>query len=380
MLRSCYAKAIAVMLCESAFLFVIFWSNHKATDRAVHITWVSPLPDVSLEGERLEMKEYEYHTIQATTGKSSPSTTSVSDLTTGFVPGIPSESLPSLDLYVNRHREDYFIRNNVLLHIHFNSVHYERVPYLELMYSSVFPKIVYTVPVLNATFHSNNPTGSPVIECPWGYNGIEAYYCAHLVISAFPDYSGYLHVHFDVLVNYWNLKKRDLTRFWHPPVSEYNELSYSRPRCRIGWDNVTVCEPANWNHWFEVRDSLERAWYKLPRRYRKKYAQNTRQELGDNIRMYIVFSDIIYVPERYKNQFSEVASVMHEEGVHLEVGWILLINCIETEPSDLLKSVILWGGDRWNWKRSYDGGSDFLHPFPWHEGDATSFLVNRWHP
>lgn len=95
--------------------------------------------------------------------------------------------------------------SDVLLVIHYNHPFYSSIPFLKNLYGSAFPNIVFYGEQID-----------PEVTA------IETYYGHHFqrvvqhVLTHYPEYTGYLFVQDDVLMNVWNFTRFDKNKVWFP--------------------------------------------------------------------------------------------------------------------------------------------------------------------
>ncbi len=99
----------------------------------------------------------------------------------------------------------YWERNNIALVVHFNKNLYQRIDFLTI-YRDLFPTVVFTGP----------ENYSQILHCREGHLGYYSYECVSRVIIQYPNYTGYLLTHFDLLPIFHNLEKRNLSNIWLP--------------------------------------------------------------------------------------------------------------------------------------------------------------------
>jgi hypothetical protein len=104
-----------------------------------------------------------------------------------------------------------------------------------------------------------------------------------MVFLHLPDYRGYLLIHFDVLLNFWNLYELNLDRFWH---------IYPNDIIPLNQDEYNA-----WGHWMMEPHGakvVREMWNELDEKHKKYYAKSTVQTypLKEDVSFYIVFADI----------------------------------------------------------------------------------------
>ncbi|KJE95704.1 hypothetical protein CAOG_06129 [Capsaspora owczarzaki ATCC 30864] len=114
--------------------------------------------------------------------------------------------------------DDYFARNNVLLVLHFNQAlpqHYDHDKY----FRGAFRDVVLSIPEASSDPQSNQ------FVCPDGYAGRYTYYCLSSIMLRHPGYRGYLFVHFDVFLKFWQLRDMPLDTIWTSQLYQHHNNS-----------------------------------------------------------------------------------------------------------------------------------------------------------
>lgn len=268
--------------------------------------------------------------------------------------------------------------SDVLLLVIFNNAHYEVIPYLEVMYRTFFPYMLYCGPGLpnatqweamkrfKVTFISYSYT--PVGHFPGSFN----YECVAMAMSMSYSVAGYAVMADDVLLSIANLYERKRHLVWYMAPSEVNTGDIRKLReCRLG-----MCDYHPRTRWWEdykhqtfnALSLLKKGQY-YNRLHHRCYNQLIALT-GAEFRMFSGNADFYYVPQRLAKEFSELAILFRKEKLFLELAVPTILRCLEN-PEDMEKLVplLLWMNSRntpWLHFTSKDFKlKSFMHPTKW---------------
>ena len=228
----------------------------------------------------------------------------------------------------------------VLLVITFNLPHYEVIPFIELLYRSIFPHILYCGPdPLDAASISAlrgyrisfiTYTQWPVHRIPGSVN----YQCAIQAVRMNFAVDGFLFVSDDLLVLPVPLSRLNADRVWFVPANEVRigDLDTLR-ECRLG-----MCDfHPHWNWWADYKTATIEALDRMaqlarfsPLVYNCMSALRQRNGVGQSqIRVNGAYSDIFHIPSRIAHDFVDVVEIFAAYGVFLEIAVPTVLRCIE---------------------------------------------------
>ncbi|CAF4216443.1 unnamed protein product, partial [Adineta steineri] len=176
---------------------------------------------------------------------------------------------------------------------------------------------------------------SKVLHCPDGGKGSYAYICLTRVIALYPNYTGYLMAHFDVLPIFYNLEKKDLSRIWIPPI--------------------TLTDPSKANDWqwpaSHGKQAFDGFFSTLRNSGRNnslysKYLDNYMRNAGKNLTS--SFSDIFYLPKRFVSDWFILTDLMLQNHLFLEIGFAA--TSLLMTSTTISKEIIQLNGERWSEK------------------------------
>jgi len=228
----------------------------------------------------------------------------------------------------------------LLLVVTFNMPHYEVIPYLELLYRSLFPHILYCGP------KSLDATSIPVLD---GYKisfityeewpvhrapGSVNYQCAIQAIRLNFAVDGFLFASDDLLLLPVPLTRLSGDRVWFVPANEIRigDLETLR-ECHLG-----MCDfYPHWDWWADYKTATIEAldWMtQLSRSSLLLYncLSTLRQRNGvghSQIHVNGAYSDIFYIPSRIAHDFADVSEIFANFGVFLEIAVPTVLQCIE---------------------------------------------------
>ena len=229
---------------------------------------------------------------------------------------------------------------HLLFVITFNTAHYEVIPYLELLYRSIFPHILYCgpTPLDTASFPTLNRyqisfityTEWPVHRTP----GSVSYQCAIQALRMNFPVDGYLFASDDLLLLPVPLSRLGADRVWFVPANEIRigDLDTLR-ECHLG-----MCDfHPHWDWWATYKSATIEALGRMSELARFspllfRCLAKLRQHNGvglSQIRVNGAYSDIFYIPSRIADEFADVAEVFAESGVFLEIAVPTVLQCIE---------------------------------------------------
>jgi len=229
---------------------------------------------------------------------------------------------------------------HLLLVITFNKAHYEVIPYLELLYRSIFPHILYCTPTVleTATIPAlNRYRISHITYTEWPVHwtpGSVSYQCAIQAIRMNFAVDGFLFVSDDLLPLPVPLSRLSRDQVWFVPANEIRigDLDTLR-ECRLG-----MCDfHPHWDWWadykmatIEALDRMAQLERSSPLFYRCLHKLRQQNGVGRmQIRVNGAYSDIFHIPVRIAHDFADVIEVFADFGVFLEIAVPTVLQCIE---------------------------------------------------
>jgi hypothetical protein len=246
-------------------------------------------------------------------------------------------SLRAIDNYIADHNF-----NDVLLVINFNHPHYNNIPFLDKIYSPVFPNIVYY----------GEKKDSRVIQLPHHYG-----YWGHNVIldamKRFPGYRGYLCVQDDCFMNFWNYSRFDKDKVW---AYKFSTLLMSNKKAN----------PWSWWNFDCGRIATKVAYKKMS----KKHRQILQKNLGRNHVAY-GYADFVYIPGRLTKEYIKVCRCFNDPQVFVEIAVPTILSSIEDinnweiyKPCWGIKSI-----------SDYSSEVDWVHPIKFSDQKNKKFIL-----
>jgi hypothetical protein len=228
----------------------------------------------------------------------------------------------TMSVNLTRKFVSYWERNNIALVIHFNRNLYHRINFLKI-YRDLFPTVIFTGPEQH----------SEVLHCPEGLNGFYAYSCLSRVIAQYPNHTGYLMSHFDVLPVFHKLERRDITCIWLPHIgltdpSKTNTWHWPAPSGKRAFDLL-----------FSDLNTLSRN-NSLYSQYLANYIRNAGKNLTSS------FSDIFYLPMRLVTDWLILTNLMLKHKLFLEIGFSAAMFLLTSTNTS--KEVVLLNGENWS--------------------------------
>lgn len=239
---------------------------------------------------------------------------------------------------------------NILLIVNYNFAHYESIPLIKKIYQPYINTIVFY-----------GPEEHPDVHLIRHINGYLSYLCIADAMERYPDFDGYLFLMDDCILNAWNLKNPDLSKIWYPEIM-HNPRGHPI--------NVTKGKDATEWAWWHTQwgsEAIISAFNEIPENYKKVLAKNWG---ASNV--VAAYSDLVYIPRSYKNQFIELATIFGRNGAFLESALPTIISCL----SDKKNWVWLhgWGTDRRKEREDFREEVYFNHPVKLSDKKNCSFI------
>ena len=274
--------------------------------------------------------------------------------------------------------------NDTLLVITFNFPLYESLPVLFSMYSKAFPNIYICGPS-DAVNSTKDTAGYPVNRFPI-HKGYFAYECVSEAAARYKNYSGYLVLMDDVLLNWWTLGDLDFTRLWEGPKEPIQIGRFSPPSTWYWWRS-------RWG-----KKNCQRAFNEISQFYKDspdiamlaKEMLSTLRQNGKGVnRCFRGRSDIFYVPRKHITRFSLLASIFRKHEVFLEIAVPTIFRLLDkVDNFEELRGYYLPGrvgeepvaDGRYFWTM-YNEELNFLHPLKLHYGANSTMslaIIENW--
>lgn len=205
----------------------------------------------------------------------------------------------------------------VLLIINYNHPHYESIPLLKKIYGEYFNNIIFY-----------GPREHPDIHLYHHHMGYLSYMCIADAMQRYPDFEGYLFLMDDCILNAWLLEDYDTSKIWY---SSYEFVNNNFTGTSV--DIKEGLRASQWQWWTTKWGCkpMTKAFYKIPDRYKIILEQNS----GPS-HVVVAFSDVVYIPANYKDQFIELAPIFGNHDAFLETALPTIVNCLSS------KSEWLW--------------------------------------
>lgn len=201
--------------------------------------------------------------------------------------------------------------NNIVLVINYNHAHYESVPLIKKIYEKYFNKIVFYGPKAHpdVNFYDHNM-------------GYRSYMCIADAMKKNQNCDGYLFLMDDCILNAWLLDSFDKSKIWLSQlawVNNANERGLAVDMTK-GQDQLTKWEwwGSKWGY-----SQVSKAFAEIPANHKKMLTENA----GPS-HVVVGFSDVVYVPSKYKEQFIELATIFGKYDVFLEIALPTIMHCL----------------------------------------------------
>jgi hypothetical protein len=213
--------------------------------------------------------------------------------------------------------------DRVLLVINYNHAHMNQTrSFIQQLYGNCFKNIVVYGP--EKTFCSVNKVHEPEVNYVDHFMGYRSYISLAMAMEKYPGYDGYLFLMDDCILNtflFEEMDDLDLTKIWIPlcPFVHCNKqgtaINFKKGKdAAPGWEW--------WNSKWGYIPTMK-AWAEIPDKYKKMVAQNYGKDC-----VVASFSDFIYIPAQYKNQWCELAKIFEKHDVFLEIAFPTIASCL----------------------------------------------------
>lgn len=244
---------------------------------------------------------------------------------------------------------------------------YESIPLYELLYRGGFSKRILCgpSPLANET--------KTTIEVVNTRNGAFLYDCLSQAVEKYPNFTGYLFVAEEVLINYWNLVDYDKSKVWQDAFVINGPALYSGT-------------PDNWEWWASPwgMRAIEKAFeYLVERNYgdvrKSKISEGDWKGEWDvtnslnawlwngkgQYKAYWLNRSILHLPKRHVLTYKKLAKIFRQSGVRHALAMPTILRLLELEDeSEKLHGFALGSNEPSHDRESLMGASadyDFLY-------------------
>ena len=246
-----------------------------------------------------------------------------------------------------------------LLIVHFNHPHYDNIPFLKELYSPYFPNIAFY-----------GEKAHPQVTQVYTHYG---FMFSRVMIDAmirYPQYSGYLFLQDDCILNVWNYSNHDLNKIWFA-------VQFNMQPNFTGFMKVDKLPPhpiqvnvESWPHW-------SNAWGIVPAR--KAYHQLNAKELaylernvGAKNAITAIICDMLYVPGRLRQQTIRLSELFRDTFCEISVPTLLCCLDLITNWEQL---AMCWDMQQ-TVTTHYPSHFSWIHPIKLSKSSNRTFLLN----
>jgi hypothetical protein len=227
--------------------------------------------------------------------------------------------------------------HDILLIINYNHAYYESVELLKKIYKPYFGHIIFY-----------GPQASNDVEYSDHFMGWFSYKIIAHAMQKYPQYSGYLYIHDDLIINPKNFERFDKSKFWINPPKKVN--------LDLGMDAVH-----DWPWW------QHQVGYPAMKQVYDNMTQEDRDLLEKNIGAHTVsisYTDIAYIPALYTQQFIKLSNLCDQYKLFLEIALPTICTGLGGPGQlELIKGTTLWyDGSRNNPCDYLNQSTDYVHP------------------
>ena len=274
--------------------------------------------------------------------------------------------------------------DDILVLVVFNNPHYEVIPYIELLYASFFPHLLYCGPeyptqsefphLFSSETHSLHRKFIVYGQTPEGHaKGALSYACLQIAILMKFNVKGYLTMADDAIVWVHKLTKFPTDAVWFLPQREVRIGDLRKLReCKLG-----MCDfHAHWNWWEDYQQSTMDVLHEMKaRKYQSSVVYECYDQLvqlnGAEFRVNGAYSDIFYVPQRLADKYALLSDLFLKKEVFVEIAVPTILRCIESPESiQPMEGVQNWDIDTrdkpWLYfSKKYIFKKTYYHPVKW---------------
>lgn len=256
---------------------------------------------------------------------------------------------------------------NIQLIIVFNFPLYSHIPLLHSLYGKAFPNMVFCGTDNNTVFKITKANVSK------GYFGYEC--LTNVLQNRSANYSGYLVVSDDILLNFWNLINKDQGKIWEGPKTPITVGKFSKAKKWYWWKSrwgLTNCQKAiNETKMYQLMsNTIER------NRIINSFCHGGR-------------ADVFYLPQRFAAKFVILADIFRINDVFIEIAVPTILRILDSSLNfELLNGLYLPGrvgtypvsNNKHLWIH-YSIDLDFIHPLKLHYGSnsTTNILMLKYY-
>lgn len=224
---------------------------------------------------------------------------------------------------------------DILLIINYNYPYYQSIPFLKKIYRHYFPHIIFY-----------GPKEDPSVELCKHFKGYFSYEALSLAMKKYPMFKGYLFVHDDCFINFWNLQRFDKDKIWICSGG----LMVSRD---------LVDYNGQWMWWKSIWgiSAYRKVYCDLSSAYKSLLDKN----FGDKVLK--KYSDVVYIPAKYQKETIELCNLCRKYNLFLEIAVPTICACLDYKENwEIISGIVLWKDKRKNPLEYYNKAKDFIHP------------------
>ncbi len=242
------------------------------------------------------------------------------------------------------------IEKDILLIINFN--HHQlinNIDFLMSIYKQHFPHINFYAQKTNKIFdfkeHKNENVDLEFFDQAFGHLSYKA---IAMAMKKNPNYTGYLFIHDDCLINFWNLKRLDKGKIWVSPT-----IQLKMPTNALTWP-------------YTDGKALRYLYAKL---YDSNYSNNLNHNCSRDY-FKVTFGDFCYIPSKFVAEYIDLVDNFFthtDSSICIEASIGTLVSCLDKKENyDYLNGINIDFPDRLDTEKTvsyYNSKIDYIHPF-----------------
>lgn len=243
--------------------------------------------------------------------------------------------------------------DNILLIINYNHAFYQSIPLLKQLYSPYFRNIVFY-----------GPEEHPDVTCCKHHEGFLSYITIADAMEKNPEMDGYFFLMDDCILNAWLLAPCDTQKIWYSDIHSFTSTRGTPLELEYGLNAYS-----SWSIWLTKwgYPAAMPVFNALAEPYKMQLARNWGPK-----RMVAAYSDLIYIPGKFRTQFIELATLCWKHELFLEIAVPTIAACLDAKTNWVwLKGQ---GTERSNPCKTFNPKNYFHHPIKLSSPDNQRFI------
>jgi hypothetical protein len=223
-----------------------------------------------------------------------------------------------------------------LMIINYNFAHYESVPFLQELYKPYVTQTVFC-----------GPHQAPLVQGLDIHKGYFGYKSLAYAMEKHPGFDGYFYTNDDCIANMWNYDRFDSNKIWSNAPGFFKLTPELKKSSWSWWKS-------EWGY-----DALVKACEALPTKYKQRL-----EKIGKNTVLGLTYSDVVYIPGKYREEALELCNHFARYKVFLEIAMPMICACLDHPDNwETLQGKAFWEySEKISIMNLYQATSDYIHP------------------